>query len=300
MRLRSVSLAIATLLAATAPVHPRLNPWVTAPSPTAISQHEKPSEESGIKVLAEDRYSTQTTPFLAVVRDQGTYTELRKIVPALPVVLDDFFKQNVVVAAFMGQRSSAGYSIEFTRDARGLLHVVAKGPAKGSMTAAVITSPAKVVSIPEPRWYGLEADMFWKSAMSLYRVTRGNFSMIGGFAGRRADFGLTGDLLLMREGNLATFLFNLENADGSRDRHLKETITGVVKSSATTIPAMSPDALIEVPHSKLSANGKFTNQSKSLELTFKSHPLMIADGYSGEGWLEAEVVAGSKKVEGRP
>ena len=63
---------------------------------------------SDIRVLAEGSHSEVTSPFLAVVRDEQVYARLRKLVTGLPELQEDFFKRQAVIAAFMGERNTAG------------------------------------------------------------------------------------------------------------------------------------------------------------------------------------------------
>jgi len=257
------------------------------PSPGSRNSADTRSEE--IKVLAEGGHSEVTKPFLAVAREPAVYAHLRKLVPALPSLGEEFFKERLVVAAFMGDRNTAGYSVDIKRASNGAIWVAAYGPGKGSMVAQVITAPFKVVAVPRHPWSGLDAESLWQGAADAYRVTRGDFTFSGGFAGRREEFGLEGQIRVLREGSLATFLMDLKNAEGRKQRYLKETATGFVEEGRITIHLMDSGSLIEMPHGDLSAAGRFSGNSRRLAMRFTSLPTMIiADGYSGEGSLEAE------------
>lgn len=245
-----------------------------------------------IKVLAQGSHSEVAKPFLAVAREPAVYAQLRKLVPSLPSLDAEFFKERLVVAAFMGDRNTAGHSVDIFRASSGAVWVAAYGPGKGSMVAQVITAPFKVVSVPTHPWSGLDAEGVWQVAADRYRVTRGDFTFSGGFAGRREEFGLEGQIRVLREGTLATFLIDLKNTDGRKQRNLRDTATGFVAEDRITIHEMDSGSLIEMPHSDLSASGRFSGNSKRLVMKFTSLPTMIiADGYSGEGSLEAEAAA---------
>lgn len=263
---------------------------ISKPSAQPSTGSRKDSEvaNSEMKVLAEGSHSEVTSPFLVVAREPGTYAELRKLVPGLPQLLDEFFKSQVVVAAFMGERNTGGYSVEMTRAADGVIRVAANSPPKGAMVTQVITAPFKVVSIPSSPWLGLEAEGVWQQAMHSYRVTSGDFTMSGGFAGRREQFGLEGAIRVMRAGKLATFFFDLQSSGGEKQRSLKEPISGLVENGQITIYLMGAGSLIETPHGNLSASGTFTDKDRALALSFKSLPTMISDGFAGEGTVEAE------------
>jgi hypothetical protein len=243
-----------------------------------------------MQVLAEGSHSEMRKPFVAIAREPGVYSQLQKLAPVLPHLLDDFFKDRIVVAAFMGERNTGGYSVEIVRAPDGLVRVAALRPDKNAMVTQVITSPFKVVSVPKNPWRGLNVESLWQESADLYRVTVGNFQISGGFAGRRVDFGLTGDLRVLREGKLATFFFDLRNADGTKPRNLKEATTGIVADSQITIYMMDPGSLVESPHSDVSATGRFSKNSRILSIDFTSLPTLIADGYGGRGNLEAEMV----------
>jgi hypothetical protein len=267
---------------------------------SSVSQSQALPKESGkvadgksgeVKILAEGSHSEATKPFVAIAREPGTYSQLRKLAPALPDLLDDFFKNRIVVAAFMGERNTGGYSVDIVRTADGLIRVAALGPEKGAMVTQVITRPFKVVSVPKNPWMGLKVESLWQQAADLYRVTLGGFQISGGFAGRKEDFGLTGELRVMREGKLATFFFDLRNSEGTKPRQLREATTGIVDGRQITIYVMDSGSLVEAPHGNLSATGTFSKNSRTLALNFTSLPTMIADGYGGGGNLEAEVVA---------
>ena len=261
----------------------------------APSSQKNPAAGQHLKVLSEGSHSEVTKPFVAVAREPGTYSQLRKIVPALPVLLDSFFDRNLVVAAFMGERNTGGYSVEITQDGDGLVHVAAKEPGKGAMVTQVLTTPFKVVSLPTRPWNGLDASSVWQQALAQYHVTRGDFAITGGFAGRREEYGLEGNVGVLREGKLATFVFSLRNSDGQKVRLLKEAISAVVEGEQATIYAMSAGTLVTMPHENLGATAKFSNNRKALEINFKSLPSMIIrDGYQGEGRLEAEALNGKQ------
>src|SRR5512138_225460 len=62
-----------------------------------------------LKVITQGFYSSITDPFIAIIRDDATYAELAKLDPNLPKLNVDL-KTNVVIAAFLGQRNTGGYS----------------------------------------------------------------------------------------------------------------------------------------------------------------------------------------------
>src|SRR5919205_4526262 len=98
-----------------------------SPETTGNPEKEQPSGE--INVIAQGYHSSITDPFVAVVRDEATYAELTKLDSNLPKLNVDL-KTNVVIAAFLGQRNTGGYSVEITRTANGEIQVAEKAPGK--------------------------------------------------------------------------------------------------------------------------------------------------------------------------
>jgi len=255
---------------------------------------QTPNQEtstSAIKVLAEGFHSSVTHPFVAVVRDPETYTELLKLDANLPKLDSVFFRSNAVVAAFLGERNTGGYGVEVVQSAVGV-RVLEKKPAKGVMVPQMITSPFKVIALEgvsnSPVWLAL--DDTWRKSLPLYRITSGRFSMSGGFAGASEKFGLQGAIRVIREGDVATFEFRLAGGEGMKKRALNEYATGSVAGDGTiTLNKMSADSLINKPNSGLKATGALSRKDNKLSLTFISLPLMIADGYTGQGKIEADL-----------
>src|SRR2546425_5278524 len=64
-----------------------------------------------LKVVAEGFHSSIETPFIAVIRDEATLSELAKRDRTLPK-LDADFKTNILIAAFLGERNTGGYSVD--------------------------------------------------------------------------------------------------------------------------------------------------------------------------------------------
>ena len=264
------------------------NACVVRAEPSPTPQKSMDTTNSDIKVLAEGSHSEVTSPFLAVVRDEQVYARLRKLTTGLPELQEDFFKHQAVIAAFMGERNTGGYSVQITRSADDSIHVAVMSPPRDAMVAQVITTPFKLVAVPRNRSLALEADNNWQKAMRSYHTTSGQFSISGGFAGRMQQFALDGDIRVMREGKLVTLLFDLKSADAEKQRSLKESGTGLVEDDSIVVSRIGAGSLIEVPHGDLSATGSFTDKKSKLALSFISLPTMIADGYAGGGSIEAQ------------
>ena len=269
--------------------------------PTQTPNQERST--NAMRVLAEGFHSSITNPFIAVIRDAVTYAELTKLDNALPKLDAEFFKSKAVIAAYLGTRNTGGYSIEirgeealsaaYPTPAKAFIRVVEKAPGKGVMVPQMITSPFKIVSIPAagvPSIYIL-VDYVQRPKLQLYRVTSGTFTMNGGFAGTSEQFGPHGEVLVMRAGGLATFYISLAGSGATTERFLTDFATGTVQANGQiTINKLSAGSFVAAPNSGLKASGTFTADDRKIRLNFNSLPSMVADGYQGEGTLEAELV----------
>ena len=247
-----------------------------------------------LKVMAEGFHSSITDhPFVAVIRDEETYSALVNIEPSLPNLAADFFQSHVMIAAFLGQRNTGGYSVEITRHSTGRLLIGDKVPGKGMMVPQMITSPFKVISVSVSGMPPLEQVGFspaFVSAMRVYQA-RGKFEMTGGIAGVREEFPLQGGVRVMRESGLATFWFTMPNLGTAGNRSFHEVATGIVQAGGRlVINRMSADLLVSQPNPGLKAIGAFTEEESKLTLSFVSLATMIAGGYSGRGSIEAEIL----------
>jgi hypothetical protein len=251
-----------------------------------------------LKILAEGFHSSITHSFVAVLRDAETYSTLTKLDASLPKLNEEFFKTHIVIAAFLGERNTGGYGIQITRESAGgfdsqpksFIRVAEVSPGKGMMVPQVITSPFKVVSIEvKPTDNVLLAlDETWRKTSQPYRVTRGSFTMSGGFAGVTDQFEVGGNVHVAREGNLATFAFMILRPGAGAQHSLSDFTTGVVTADGqVTINKMSAGSFVKPPNGGLSAIGAFTADQDTLSLRFSSLPFMVADGYAGSGTIEA-------------
>lgn len=251
-----------------------------------------------LKTLSEGQQSAVSHAFVAVVRDAEAYAALGKMVSKLPDVDEDFFQSNAVVAAFLGERRTGGYSVRFNYNRDGRLRVEEKSPAKDAMTTQAITTPFSVIAVPLGSQQSLALDMgnAWSASVRHYRVTSGEFTMSGGIAGRSEQFGINGDIGVMREGNLATFIFNLQGKDVTKPRAWIDAASGLVKSDMSLrIEHLGVGSFVDRPADVLRATGLFTAKENRLSLTFDSIPGRIADGYNGGGNLQAEATAPAPK-----
>lgn len=248
---------------------------------------------SDIKVLAGGGHSRVGDAFIAVARDAETYAQLRGLVEQLPEMQASFFKTNAVVAAFLGGRRTGGFAVSFTGDGRGL-RVGESSPSADMMVTQALTSPFKVVSVPvsDDQPLHVIAEQTWQTGMRPYRVATGAWTMSGGIAGRIEKFQFEGDVRTMRHGKLATFLFALKSREENKARELNGLATGVVQPDGSiSITHLDADSFVELPRAAVRAAGRLTNNESNLSLQFAPLPSNVADGFNGEGKLEAVATA---------
>jgi hypothetical protein len=247
-----------------------------------------------LKTLAEGSQSSISDPFVAVIRDVATYAKLQKMEPSLPRLETDFFRLNVVVAAFLGTRNTGGYSVEISRVENGKIRVAERAPAKDAMTTQVITSPFKLVSFAPEGSTAVELSVgeIFQQRAQLYRINNGTFSFGGGLTGSKESYQLNGKLQLTQLGDLITIGFALVSSDSSPERSLRSSATGVFKDGGITIERMTHGSLLGPPSGELKVSGKFPEKNR-LSLVLTSLPINVFESYAGRGSIEAELVAAS-------
>lgn len=262
------------------------------PEPTVPGREQVVNGE--VKVLAEGQYSRVGDAFVAVARDAETYAALRAEFTGLPDLSADSFKTEVVIAAFSGARRTGGYGVAISRKENGSIRVSSTSPPAGSMVTQQLTSPFKVASVTldSEQQLTLELDGTWQAMTRLYRVAGGEFTQSGGFMGRSEKFQPEGHIGIMRQGKLATLVFDLKSTGGGKARALKETATGVVQSDGSLkLNQLGAGTFVDMPKPPLRATGQFTRKEDNLSLTFESLPTNVADGYMGSGRLAATAAA---------
>lgn len=265
------------------------------------SQPEKPDggvAKDDIKQLAQGQQSSISNAFVVVARDAETYKGLRKVVTNLPEPDKNFFESNVVVAAFLGERRTGGYSVRFTPTLDGNIRVEETTPSRDSISAQVITYPFAVVAVPvrNRQPVTVEVGNAFLAMMRPYQVRDGEFTMAGGIAGRSEKFGIAGSIGVMREGNLATFFFELKSRGGAKQRTLSDVASSLVQSDGRiAIGNLSPGSFVDMPADAIHATGSFNANENELSLAFEPIPGTIADGYNGRGSLNAYATAPAPK-----
>jgi hypothetical protein len=249
---------------------------------------------SELKTLAEGSTSPVTTPFVAVVRDGETYAALREVATNLPALTPEFFKSNLVVAAFLGERNTGGYSVAISRDASGQIRITEKAPKKDLYVTQMITSPFKVISVATSGAPPIQIslDERFKETSQLYRINTGTFTISGGFAGRQDTYQLAGKIQVLRLRNLVSFGFAIVGNGTSRERVLRDFATGSLRDEGVVISRLAHGSLLDPPSGDLRATGKFGEKNR-LTVELDSGPVTVPDGYSGKGSIEADMVAAS-------
>ena len=244
-----------------------------------------------LKAITQGFYSSITHPFIAIIRDDATYAELAKLDPNLPKLNVDL-KTNVVIAAFLGQRNTGGYSVEITRAANGEIQVTEKVPGKDMMVPQVITAPFKIASVPVEGTapVRISASDAFRQTSQLYRIDKGSFTISGGFAGRTDTYSLTGKIQITRLGDLVTVGFAVVGSGTAHERSLRDVATGVMKENSFEISRMSRGSLVDPPTADLRVSGKFLEGNR-LTLDLDTGGAIVPDAFSGRGSIEAQMVA---------
>jgi hypothetical protein len=261
-------------------------------NPQPSSTPQGATTVNGITVLAQGSHSAVEASFAAVVRDRETYNALRELETELPERNEEFFRTNVVIAAFAGTRNTGGYSVRIARTGNSTFRVVETAPARGQIRTQVITTPFQIASVPATpeQSIRLELGERFRNAMRTYRVTSGRFTMSGGIAGRVEEFRIGGVMRVMHSGRLATVIFDLSATGATRPRYLQTIATGITQPRNINIARLDAGTLVDSPHTGLRAVGRYTNEINNLSVTFSSLPSNIADGFTGQGNLEAQAV----------
>lgn len=268
----------------------------SAPANTQTGGGGASTDASGnLKVLAQGQYGRVSNAFVAVARGAETYAALREIIKELPAVEQDFFKTNAVVAAFLGERRTGGYNLAIARAGDKSLRIQETTPPRDAMLTQALTYPYMVVAVPleNEESLALEMGQAWRGTARSYRVKEGEFTMTGGITGRSEKFRFAGDIAVLREGRLTTFVFNLQSSDGAKARALRDAASGLSQSDGGIVVGhLGAGSFVDPPADALRATGQLNENN--LSLAFDSIPGIVADGFKGSGKLTAEAAAKSK------
>jgi hypothetical protein len=240
-----------------------------------------------IQQLAKSDRTGIADPFIFVARDPETYSLLRKKVSNLPEQDAKFFESNVVIAAFLGQRPTGGFSVEFTETAANTIQIRELRPPKDRMVKTVLTTPVRVIAVGIDREAGLKLslDERWQNALQRYRLSEGQLTVTGGFAGITQQRKLAGQLDVMRLDDLATVFFDVEAGE---KRGLVDVASGKVdgrKLSLKRVDAFGSSGALDSP---FRITGEFSDEARQLSLMLETvNSPHVSDNYSATGTIFA-------------
>lgn len=239
-----------------------------------------------IKVLVKGAHSKIETPFVFVARDEKTYAQLQNLVEGLPNASTVDFSANAVIAAFAGEKSTGGWTVEIKKTANGF-GVVVQSPGKGMMVTQVITNPFNVSQVPitSDKSLSLDLPINFNSKIQSFQVSKGDFEYTGGIAGRRKQFKADGTIRLLTSDDYATVWFDLKGKGADKTRKISAIASGTLKNGNLEIERLDAGNFVEMPHPPFSVKGML--KDKNLSLNFEPLPTNVADGYEGHGSLEA-------------
>jgi hypothetical protein len=242
-----------------------------------------------MRTIAEGPMSSVEKPFFAIARDQATYDQLLALGVPLPTPAADYFENHAIIAAFLGQRPTGGYSVEVIRR-KNRFALRERRPPRGAMLTQAITAPFQVIEVTLPFEDGLnlDVDALWSKELRTYTITKGDFTTQGGFAGETLEFRLAGHIKTLAYGNLRTFVFDLKSLGGQEILRLNNAATGLKSSdNEFALPYLHANSFVKRPGNLLIAEAKFDLSQRKLSFTFKPLPNNIDDGYQGKGALTA-------------
>jgi hypothetical protein len=244
--------------------------------------------EKEIQQISGGNHSVIAEPFIFVARDAETYALLRTTIASLPSQDGKFFQENAVIAVFLGQRPTGGYNIVIAESSDGSIRVSEHRPPKGSMQKMVLSAPYKIVSVPADQngALTLSLDERWQGALRAYRLTYGEATVTGGFAGKREVVKLEGKIEVIRAGELATLLFDIR---GSGERRLTDIASGKVdKSSRFVLKRVDAFGLAGALDSPFKISGEFAEEGRQMMLQLETVPSpYVSDNFSAVGSVQA-------------
>lgn len=258
---------------------------------------------SDLKILAQGAYSRVSSSFTVVARDATTYAVLREMVDGLPEVEADFFNANTVVAAFLGGRTTGGFSVEITRKGYDLLQASVKQMTVREIVTQGLRQPSQpyqVISVPLGRDDNINVNfdsgiVSFQGVEGLYEVTSGEFETGGDSAGQSEKFRFNGSIGVQQYGKLVTLSYYLTEIDDREEHKLKGDATGIMQSNGNfAIAPVGAGTFVKQPRSPLRMTGKFDRDvhglmlTGSLTLKFETLPPKLFNGFIGSGKLEAK------------
>lgn len=257
-----------------------------SPKPLETPTVEPAGDE--IKTLAEGGDGKIETPFMFVARTPETYRQLREMAEGLPPAAGLDFNKTAVIAAFAGVKKTGGYTIGIDRT-DGKLTVRVNPPPPDAIVTQALTRPFRVATVPvgEEDGFAVELSENWTNAARTYRITSGEFTYSGGFAGRTVKFEPEGKIHVLTSGDHLTLIFELTDRDGQSGRKLDEIASGTLRDGKAALERVEAGDFIERPHPPLVVSGTVSADNLALAFEPGKRDYVVNDGFEGRGKLTA-------------
>ncbi len=239
-----------------------------------------------VEIIAEGANGEIEQPFLFVARSAETYRQLQQTIKDLPTANAVNFDRQAIITAFVGMRSSGGYSVEIKKTGE-KVSISVVNPPPDAMTTQALTTPYQIAVVPieAEKSLNLEIAKDWKEAAQTFKLTSADFESSGGISGRLKKFAAEGTIEIWRFGDFATLVFNLSGVNADSKLRLTETASGIVKDGKINLARLDAGSFSEGPKSPLKVSG--TIAGGKLFLNFEPLPATAADGFQVGGKLEA-------------
>lgn len=243
------------------------------PVESAASPEQRKEPQTGMNreviTLAAGNHPAADT-FVALARDPETYAALKAMTNMEQDFDAAFFRDRAVVAVFLGQRRTSGYGVEVTLAPDGAVRIAESSPPPGTPVKMVLSAPYRVVSVPvaDARPLRLVFDETWRASGRAYRLKAGEVKLAGANSAASEKFNVGGDVRVMRERELVTFIFELEGSGGTSKRALKSVATGIVRPGGRVlVPQADFGALAGEQYLPLQVTVDFTGEGSGFSLT---------------------------------
>jgi hypothetical protein len=263
-----------------------------APATTPRDKDKPVVMENEVRQIAAGSHCTVFESLVLVVRDASTYAALKELNLNLPEQSADFFASHAVIAAFLGQRRTGGFSVAISSGTSGEVQIKEVIP-KGMVTMA-LTTPFKIVSVPvaTDTPLSLELDQTWRDRLRAYRIANGELTITGGFAGIHETVKLAGGIQVMRYERWATLIFDLKSEGKRSPRQMRDVASGAVQETGQLALAyLTSAALTGAVRSPFRVTGGFTGDEQDLSLKLvTASSAQVSDNFDASGSLTATAI----------
>jgi len=290
-------LSMTALLLAAAACAPKQSvpvaPAVVEPPPPSVSVEAAKKPRETRCELAQGADSRVETPFVAVVRDEAGYQALaRQSGIVLPPLEAGFFPTGVVVAAFLGVRSTPGYRVSIRHEGE-TFRIVEEGPPQAAILAQVITTPFVVAAYGSGPATNFSVDPGERLGASLKHlgIVSGKLEVSGGILGRFGTFVLDGELRVASLGELTTLFVDIHGKSEDKTARLA-TVTTFSKSAEGRFAFALPNAgdFVPPPCRALALSGRIGGEGPKLFVNIAAGPCSASDAFSANGNIQAAPV----------